>query len=82
MVPGLFFSSSGTQGQEVELIYEHILSVPETWRKLVQSKERHVLVEFDSVDYRATVQLISQSDSVKNLWYSRRLRGTLRHAIA
>ncbi len=65
-VPGGYFPFTANEDLEVEITYKRPLQVPGTWEGATSSGY-HVMVEFDSVDYRATVALEDETGGKQQL---------------
>ncbi len=65
-VPGAYFLPSDTQNQETTLTLQRPFSVPAAWREAC-AQGSHVLAEFDSVDYRSTVEVAGSDGAYRKL---------------
>lgn len=65
-VPGAYFLPSDTQNQETTLTLQRPFSVPAAWREAC-AQGAYVLAEFDSVDYRSTVEAAGTDGAYRKL---------------
>jgi hypothetical protein len=65
-VPGAYLLWDEAPDQETALTLERPFSVPASWRDAC-AKGAHVLVEFDSVDYRASVEVAGSDGAYREI---------------